>query len=88
MLSPRWNGKTAPQTQSRQDPQTWYRLPALPNTRAQQRYKINHGAMHNQHDARHVMGCKYDVRMHEDALEPKGKMMEMASSWETKQDTG
>ena len=44
--------------------------------------------MHNQHDARHVMGYKYDVRMHEDALEPKEKVIEIASSWETKQATG
>ena len=41
----------------------------------------------NQHDARHVMECRYDVRMHEDALEPKEKMMQMASSWVTKQAT-
>ena len=63
LVSRRWDGKMAPQTQSRQDPRTRYRLPALPSTRAQQLYKISHDAMHNQHDARHVMGCKYDVRM-------------------------
>ena len=44
--------------------------------------------MHNQHDASHIKGCEYDVRMHEEALEPKEKKMEKASSWETKQATG